>query len=246
MLLNVFAGVAGELKRQEKERKMPLDENFEPHIDRTSDAITEANARNLPSTVLNLKVVDGRSYELMANGVLLLRKAKKFFEDRARPRIDEAHKHWKNLLADLKTDVDPIEAAQRYGDRQLSDYDAEQQRLASLEQLRLQAEQMKRDEDEKMQLAELAEKAGEKALAAEILDAPSTEPVVVVQKDVPKVAGLSFREDWKFEIVDALAIPREYQMPDEAKIGKIVRALKQTCYIPGIRIFAVKVPIGRG
>lgn len=212
----------------------------------TQEAITEANARNLPSTVLNLKVTDGRTYQLMANGVQLLKKAEQFFEDRARPRIDEAHKHHANLLKDLKADVDPIKTARQYGNGQLSDYDTEQKRLANLEALRLQAEQRKRDDNEKMQLAELAEKAGETALAAEILDTPSTAPVVVVQKDVPKVSGLSYREDWKFEVTDHKLIPREYLMIDDSKIGKIVRALKQTTNIPGIRVFTVKVPINRG
>src|SRR5574341_903875 len=91
--------------------------------------ITEATARGLPETIKNLKVVDSRTYELMANGVLLLRKAKKFFEARAEPRIKEARELLNNLRDDLKKDLEPIEAAQKYGDDQLSAWDTALERV---------------------------------------------------------------------------------------------------------------------
>lgn len=216
---------------------------MEAHSD---EEISEANARNLPATILALRVVDGRTYELMANGRALLKKAWQFFEDRSRPRISEAHEHWKNLLADLKEDHEEIDKALVYANQQLSVYEAEQERIAKLKQAEIDAENKRKTDEEKLQLAELAEKAGDKQLAAEILDAPDEAPPVIVAKDVPKVAGLSYREDWKFEVVHADLIPDEYWIIDEKKIGGVVRALKQTCNIPGIRVYSIKVPIGRG
>ena len=53
-------------------------------------------------------------------------------------------------------------------------------------------------------------------------------------------AGLTVREDWKFSIVDAALIPREYLIPDEKKIGRIVRAMKDATNIPGVRVYAEK------
>ncbi len=212
----------------------------------SEEVITEANARNLPATILNLKVVDTRTYELMANGVQLLRKAKKFFEDRAKPRIAEAFQHHKNLVADLDKDLNPIISARMYGDKQLADYDTQQRRIAQQKQLEAEAAQKKKDDEQKIQLAELAEKIGDKQLVEEILDAPNEAPPVVVQADVPKVAGLSYREDWKHEITDEKLLPREYLMPDFSKITKIVRALKNTTDIPGVRVYAVRVTVGRG
>ena len=58
--------------------------------------------------------------------------------------------------------------------------------------------------------------------------------------DAPNAAGLSLREDWKFAIVDAASIPREYLVPDEVKIGRIVRVLKGEAKIPGVRIWSEK------
>jgi hypothetical protein len=223
----------------------------------TETELTEQTARGVVDTVKNLKVVDAGTYELMGNGVQLLRKAKKFFEDRARPRIAEAHEHWKGLLSDLQKDTAPIEAAQKYGDAQLGDYDAEQTRLANLEQLRLQAEQRKRDDEERKQLAALAKKAGEKELAKEILAAPSVAPVVVVHKDVPKIEGISFVQRWDFEITDWSKIPaRFHRMEKNPKgewsckcmkdLGSEVERLKDTANIPGVRVFKVSGVRGKG
>jgi hypothetical protein len=221
------------------------------------ETLDEKTATNAVTVVNNLQVVDARTYELMANGVLLLRKAKKFFEERAEPRIKEAWQHHKNLVADLKKDLAPIEEAQSYGDRQLSAYDQEQERIARAEQARLDAEKRKRDDEEKLQLAALAEQAGQKELANQILDTPNTEPSPVVQKAVPRVEGLTFREDWKFEVVDWKQIHGSYhRMMQNAKgewhchvmqdIGAEVSRLKQTANIPGVRVYMEKKPVGRG
>lgn len=221
------------------------------------ETLDEKTATNAVTVVNNLKVVDARTYELMANGVLLLRKAKKFFEERAEPRIKEAWQHHKNLVADLKKDLVEIEEAQIYGDKQLSDYDTEKERLAKAEQALLDAEKRKCDDEEKLQLAALAEQAGQKELANQILDTPNTEPSPVVQKAVPKVEGLTFREDWRFEVLVWDMIPARYhRMMQNAKgewhchvmqdIGADVSRLKQTANIPGVRVYMQKKPVGRG
>jgi hypothetical protein len=208
------------------------------------------------STVNALKVVDRVSYETMANYVLLFRKGIKEIKERAEPRIAEAWKHHKNLVADLKKDLEPIEKAQAYGDSQLVIWDNEQAKIAEREQLQLQALARAREEEERLQLAALAEQAGDKELAEQIINTPSPEPVVVVQKDVPKVEGLSYRQDWKFEVVDWKQIPARYhRMAQNAKgewhchvmqdVGAEVSRLKETSAILGVRVYSVKVPIGR-
>jgi hypothetical protein len=61
----------------------------------------------------------------------------------------------------------------------------------------------------------------------------------------PKAAGLSFRDDWKFEVEDEKKIPRKYLVPDFQAIGRDVRTYKEQCVIPGVRVFMVKTPIQR-
>lgn len=53
----------------------------------------------------------------------------------------------------------------------------------------------------------------------------------------PTTKGISTRQDWDFEIMNAAAIPREYLIVDEVKVRQIVRAMKGETNIPGIRVF---------
>jgi hypothetical protein len=226
-------------------------------METTEVEINEASAKDVVDVVRNLSVVDGRTYELMANGVLLLRKARKYFEARSKPLIEEAWKHYKHLGAQLAEDLKPIDEAQKYGDKQLADYDDRQEKARKAEQLRLEAEKKEKDEQERLELAALAEQLGAKTLADSILTTPSNEPPPVVYKDVPKVEGLSFREDWRFEIVDPGAIPlRFHRLEANSKlewsckcvqdIANEVKRLKSTARIPGVRVYSEKVPVGRG
>jgi hypothetical protein len=133
---------------------------------------------------------------------------------------------------------------------------AEQNRLAEIarkeqeaETARLVAEQKKAfDAAEKLRKAaekkgdeEAAERAREAAAAAaqtakEIKAdaAMAPVPVVVVEKTAPSVTR---RTVAKFEIVDASKIPRQYLKPDEVAIGGVVRSLKMSAQIPGVRVW---------
>lgn len=58
------------------------------------------------------------------------------------------------------------------------------------------------------------------------------------EAEAPAAEGISKRTIWRFEITDEAALPREYLVPDEKRIGQVVRALKQDTKIPGVRVFA--------
>ena len=60
----------------------------------------------------------------------------------------------------------------------------------------------------------------------------------VIQREAPKVQGVSMREVWKFEVTDATQVPREYLVVDETKIRKVVAALRSDAKIPGVRVYA--------
>lgn len=81
--------------------------------------------------------------------------------------------------------------------------------------------------------------AAARAEAKEDKAASVTAPVIVVEAQ--KAAGIKSRTDWKFEIVDATKIPREYMMPDEKKIGAVVKATRGSIAIAGVRAYSVKV-----
>lgn len=96
-------------------------------------------------------------------------------------------------------------------------------------------------EAERKRLERQAEKAaegGKEARAQTLSDRAAAVVAPVVQIAVPKVAGISAREIWKFYVTDPALIPREFLMVDEKKIGRVVRTMKSDTKIPGIRIFA--------
>ena len=43
---------------------------------------------------------------------------------------------------------------------------------------------------------------------------------------------------WKFRINDVGKIPHEYMIPDEQKIGAVIRATKGQVQIPGVEIYS--------
>ena len=135
-------------------------------------------------------------------------------------------------------------------------YAREQARKAEEERLRIEAAERARAE------AELAErqKAEEEALKAAAANsafglegapvapppppapAPVLTPIPTVQK--AHSSSASFTEVWKYEIIDANAVPRELCSPDDAKIRASLAARKAEGYKPdqvlitGLRIYA--------
>ena len=91
-------------------------------------------------------------------------------------------------------------------------------------------------EENRRRVEEATDKAIDEAAKAEAAMAPA--PVV---PDAPKTSGLSMQDHWCFEVVDPMAVPREFLAIDEVKIGKVVRAIKGQITIPGVRIFNLPI-----
>ena len=93
------------------------------------------------------------------------------------------------------------------------------------------------------QAARVEAKAAEKVEALEVRAATVVAPIA--QAETPKVTGMATREEWLYEITDPTLVPREYLVVDEAKIGKITRALKADTNIPGVRVYSRRVLAAR-
>jgi hypothetical protein len=65
-------------------------------------------------------------------------------------------------------------------------------------------------------------------------------PVIVVAKETPRVAGISYRETWKHRVTDVNKVPREYLMVDEQKLRRVVAAMKGQIKIAGVEVYAEK------
>lgn len=123
-------------------------------------------------------------------------------------------------------------------------YQSEQDRIRRLAQAK--ADEAARKEREK--LAAQAQKAAQKGRheQAERLELRAASVVApVIPSEAVRLRGVSVREVWKFEVTDEAKVPRDYLSVDEAKIRKVVNALKGDAQIPGVRIWAEKAVAAR-
>ena len=116
-----------------------------------------------------------------------------------------------------------------------------------------QAEERKRLEAER-KAKELADKEAEKlrkkaekeaakgnTAKAEELKQQAEETAAitpVVASTVEEVKGVSTKKIWKYRIVDANVIPREYMIPNEKMLGDVARATKGQLPISGVEFYS--------
>jgi hypothetical protein len=170
-----------------------------------------------------------------------------------RKKITETFKPIKQKMDAAKQEVldqerkadAPLKEAEALLTPQIIKWNQEQEKLRLAEEQRLREIARKEEEERQLQEAIQAEHAGNKEEAAAIMDTPVYVPPVVVKKEVPKVAGMSIRDNWKFRIVDEKKIPREYWKVDEVKIGTFVRGSHGKISIPGVEIYNEGSVMGR-
>lgn len=63
--------------------------------------------------------------------------------------------------------------------------------------------------------------------------------------DAGNIDGSYNRTDWKYEIVDASLLPREFLQANETLIGATVRDQKEETQIPGVRVWSEIRPVVR-
>lgn len=168
------------------------------------------------------------------------------------PPVDISHEAWKKNVAHRDKYLVPLKAAKASGKQIIGAYLAEEQRKAEearrAAEAKALAEQLARQKAEaeaaaakaaaldKAGLKEEANVAMEEAVAIEQA-APA--PIYIPPAKVEKAKGVSLGEDWKFTIEDPAKLPREYLVVDEVAVGRVVRALKGACSIPGVKVYSV-------
>jgi hypothetical protein len=194
-----------------------------------------------------LTVTDATTYAEAGERLKFLRNAARKVEDWFRPLVEAAHRAHRELTTRRGETLRPVEAECTRLTVEMSRWKAEQDRLA-----RERAAQQAREEQElarsvALEEAVTLEAQGMPEEAAAVVEqaiaAPA--PVIPIAQAAPKVDGISHRETWKYEVVDANQIPREFLSIDEKKIGAVVRALKGSTRIPGIRVYAEQSTVVR-
>lgn len=137
----------------------------------------------------------------------------------------------------FRAPADKLVTVERTIKSRLVAYADEQERQRREAQLK--ADEAARKEREKLEAQAAKAAAAGKTEKAEQLEVRAATVVApVVNREPPKIAGITTREVWKFEITDPAQVPREYLVVDEARVRKVVQALKGDTRIAGVRVYS--------
>lgn len=167
-------------------------------------------------------------------------------------------------LADEQARMEaPLIEAETLLKRNLLAFEQEQERIRLEEERRLQAEAQRQAEAVTLAAAVALEteaaKTGDAAMrqeAEDILSQPIEAPAVSVAKMVPKVQGVTYRDNWKAHpsidvkalaaAVASGAVPVTFLTPNLTAINNFARATHGGHPVPGIRWFNDRQVVARG
>lgn len=155
------------------------------------------------------------------------------------PAIKQAHSAHKAMLAAKDRVARPVAEAEGLVRSAIARYTRKQELARQEEERRLREEARKREEAERLERAAALEREGRNAAAEVVLNTPMPVANVVLAPSTPQVAGISTREVWRFRIVDPTAVKPAFLVPDEKKIGEIVRSMKGAAaeLVGGIEVY---------
>jgi len=212
--------------------------------------VIERSAITIADQAKIIRIANGTEYAAAAEMLKNVVSMRKQVEETFSPMKDAAYKAHRAVCDQEKKIMAPVAEAESYLRRTIADYTVKENEARRAEERRLMEEDRRQKEiaaqaqaDElALHDAQLAANAGDHARAEEIIAqprplAPIRATPVVIQSEIPKNTGVSTRENWKFRIVDADKVPKEYLQVNETAIGQVVRALKGRTNIAGVEVY---------
>jgi hypothetical protein len=202
--------------------------------------VAEANA---------LTVTDSASYTALAEFLKSIKRSLKSIEDYFSGLITPQRTALQALYDRKNSHIKPREEAERIAKKKIASYEEQLERERRVEEARLQEEARVREEERRMQEALDMESDGDRKGAEQLLSEPIEPMPVRVAPSTPKVAGISFREEWKFELGSIVEVAKHVAAhPEDAcllalnttAVGQMVRARKSAFKVPGIRAYMEK------
>ena len=161
-----------------------------------------------------------------------------------KPIIAKAHEaHMEAIAGKAKHYEKPKEAKEILSEK-ISKYHQEQEVKRIAEQIWIEEKERKKLEEMKLNEAEKLEATGN-IKAAEIVLNTVTPNLRINIRSETKTTGISYRDNWKFKIIDLELIPEKYKSVDLGKIGREVKEKKSGTKIPGVEVFLEKTTIVR-
>ncbi len=182
-------------------------------------------------------ISDNNVYIIVAQYVVEAKESIKIIKEYFKPRKKDAEIAYKNWIQAEKEALSPWEHISETGNKAMTAWNIEQEKLRKEKETRLRHEAEKAEEDRRLEEALQIENEGgynAKEEAEAIINEPVFVPPVIIEKTVPKQAGLTMTTNWKWRLKDINLVPRQYLQVNEVAVSAAVRSLKNAANIPGI------------
>jgi len=163
--------------------------------------------------------------KLATDDLSLISKIIKALTDKKKEYLKPLKEQVAAITENYKFWMEPIEAANTITRQKMTDYDAEQ-RLVRQKQEEINRKRMEAAQEE-----------------AALNNGEITESVKLVEvTEAPKrtstdMGTASMVDNWKYEIVDPAALPREYMIPDHAMLNTTAKKHHDTKPVSGVRFY---------
>ncbi len=201
----------------------------------------QAKVIALGGVVKDTRIASAEDYTAAGNLLRDIQRRKKEVEEKQSSIMKPLLAAQRNIRALFRPPLDLCAVARGIIDSKMSAWRFEQEEKRRKEEAHLR--EIARKEQHRLDrlAAKKAEKAAAKGNEVKAMEIIGSVPViptpVVVAPPPPKVAGVSVRKVWRFRIVNAALIPREWLSVDEKRIGQYVRAAKGDANIPGVEVY---------
>ena len=198
----------------------------------------ESQALSVPEQAKKITISDTASYELAGQIVLRVKDLRKKINDAFDPIIAKAFATHREAKAQ-KTKVEaPLIEAESFIKPQIARWEREQEQKRRDAEEKARREAQEKAEQEQLARAEEAEKRGDHEEAEHIIQQPIQPAPVVIPTEVPKIKGISIRQNWKARVVDETKVPREYLSVDMVKLNGLARAMKDQAKVSGVEFYS--------
>lgn len=206
--------------------------------EKSGDVTTKANS---------IQIATKSEYHAATNYLKDIKSLQKEIKSVFDPIINKAHQAHKEAIAQRDKYLNPVKDAEKIVKDKVSDYAAILERERRAEQQRREEEARKeRDKAlhealEAQEAAEHLKAQGDDKNASEVQQeamkmAEEAVEIKAAKVKEEKVEGVSFRDKFEIEIINASIVPSEWLIPDEKSILAFVKASKGTREIPGVKI----------
>lgn len=203
-----------------------------------AEAIAAVEA--MSNMIASYSITNDASYREAADDLKLIKSAAKKLEAARDGEVRPLNERVREINAFFGGPSTQLQEAERVIKRAIAAYADEQDRIRREAQRKLDVAAAKeRERLEALEAKALA--AGRLDKAEQLAERAAAVVAPVAAQEAPRISGISTRESWQHEVENAALVPREYCVPDDKKIGAIVRAMHGDVVIPGVRIYCRRI-----